>query len=296
MKKILIILSLSLLSTNTLASVVASSESTGKSCGDNCTWSLDSDGTLTISGSGEMSNFGWNNSPWYASRDSITSLKISDKITSIGNNAFLRLGNLSSVTIPASVKTIGSYAFYKMPNLQEVNFAENSQLESIDRQGFSNNPLLTTISLPEGLKSFGYNTFWVDQDLGDGLVGLVIPESVETIGTPGIGAGLAGIKNIYCSAAQINGGVCDSSKIRDYYYDNEDGFDRYPEDGVQVYRYEKEGNHYNIYDANGRLISQYGSMTDFGTNNFYEGKRIYTVDEATKAVKGNKNTFSIRYR
>ncbi|MGN1320599.1 MAG: hypothetical protein ACI4U6_05745, partial [Acutalibacteraceae bacterium] len=55
-------------------------------CGENVTWSLDTDtGVLTISGSGDMSNYDWSNdAPWYSQRSSIKSVSIENGVTSIG--------------------------------------------------------------------------------------------------------------------------------------------------------------------------------------------------------------------
>ena len=50
------------------------------------------DGTLTISGTGDMPD--WESAAdvlWYDSRDSITAVVIEEGVTSIGNNAFAQL-------------------------------------------------------------------------------------------------------------------------------------------------------------------------------------------------------------
>ena len=86
------------------------------------TASLDSEGTLTISTTKEdgeaMPDFGdarpgfdSNLIPWVSDRQSILSVVIENKVTTIGNNAFNGCYNLSSVTIPESVTGIGVYAF-----------------------------------------------------------------------------------------------------------------------------------------------------------------------------------------
>lgn len=62
--------------------------------GDNLTWTLDSVGTLTISGSGDMQNYeSYGNSsnlwaPWQPYRDEIQCVVIEDGVTSIGSYAF----------------------------------------------------------------------------------------------------------------------------------------------------------------------------------------------------------------
>lgn len=66
--------------------------------GDNITWVLDDDGTLTLSSSGEMKDYDWNNSPWY-SNEKVIKASISEGITSIGNYVFYVCSGLTSVTI-----------------------------------------------------------------------------------------------------------------------------------------------------------------------------------------------------
>ena len=57
-------------------------------CGDSASWILDN-GVLTISGSGDMSDYSTSNDPgWYSDRLSVKSIVIEDGITSIGKMAF----------------------------------------------------------------------------------------------------------------------------------------------------------------------------------------------------------------
>lgn len=83
-------------------------ETASGACGDNLTWSLDDTGTLTISGTGAMTNY--DNSfdlPW---RDSLTAIKtatIEDGVTSIGNYAFQYCTDLTNIAISDSVTCIG---------------------------------------------------------------------------------------------------------------------------------------------------------------------------------------------
>lgn len=59
-------------------------------CGTNLTWTLDDNGTLTISGNGKMKDYGLYGgaqSPWLGSSE-ITSIVIENGVTSIGDRAF----------------------------------------------------------------------------------------------------------------------------------------------------------------------------------------------------------------
>ena len=108
-------------------SVGASSGTTGE-----CTWTLDDNGVLTISGNGEMGDYGNLTLPW---GDNITSVIINDGVTSIGGAAFRHCTGLTSVTIPDSVTSIGDYAFYGCTGLTSVTSPDN--VTSIGWNAFS---------------------------------------------------------------------------------------------------------------------------------------------------------------
>ena len=62
---------------------------TSGTCGEALTWTLDEAGTLTISGTGDMTD--WSDAagtPWYAFHDSIETVVIENGVTSIGEYAF----------------------------------------------------------------------------------------------------------------------------------------------------------------------------------------------------------------
>ena len=89
------------------ASTVASG-----TCGEKLTWVLYEDGTLEISGTGAMTDFGLNQAPWAYESDLIKTVKINSGATSIGTYAFYQCYNLTNVTIPDSVTVINNEAFY----------------------------------------------------------------------------------------------------------------------------------------------------------------------------------------
>ena len=89
---------------------VFSSASSG-TCGENLTYTLDDEGTLIISGTGNMTDFNFGKVPWNSSRESIKKVIIEDGATSICSFAFYNCINLESITIPYGVTKIGEEAF-----------------------------------------------------------------------------------------------------------------------------------------------------------------------------------------
>jgi|GEM_PF-3494875 len=87
-------------------------------CGVNLTWTLDTNtGLLEINGTGPMDDWtvhgSFDSRPWSAHKESIRNVRISEGVTTIGDNAFTNFANITTVHIPASVTHIGSHAFYR---------------------------------------------------------------------------------------------------------------------------------------------------------------------------------------
>ena len=83
------------------------------SCGENLTWTLNTDGLLTISGTGEMEDYSsYGNVPWNGLVGKINCVVIRNSVTSIGDSAFWGCTGLTSITIPDSVTSIGSSFAY----------------------------------------------------------------------------------------------------------------------------------------------------------------------------------------
>ena len=120
-------------------------------CGDNLTWTLDGDGTLTISGTGEIQAYDWNSTPWAYYSDKITTLIINEGVTSIGN--FSECSNLTSVTIPDSVTNIRGWAFFACSSLTSVNIPDS--VTRIGSDAFARCSSLTSVNLPDSLTYIG---------------------------------------------------------------------------------------------------------------------------------------------
>ena len=127
-------------------------------CGANVTWTLDSNGTLTISGSGAMKDCASpSESPWYNNRGQIKSVTIEQGVTSIGKGAFLYCSSLTSVSIPSSVTSIGNYAFQNCSSLISVTIP--SGVTSIGDYAFENCSSLISVTIPNSVTSIGHLAF-----------------------------------------------------------------------------------------------------------------------------------------
>ena len=171
--------------------------------GSNVTWTLGSNGLLTISGTGEMENCQSSGSqPWYHNRSKITKTVITGGVTSIGANAFRGCTGLTSVTIPDSVTSIGKSAFYNCTGLKEVIYNAKAitdgsyafqgvgtaavgmkvvfgkSVEKIPSNIFYNCESLTSVTILDSVTSIGD---WVFSGCA-GLTSVTIPDSVTSIG------------------------------------------------------------------------------------------------------------------
>lgn len=89
---------------------ISETGATSGTTGD-CTWSLDDNGTLTISGNGAMENYNYWSNNYAPYGTNITKVTIADGVTNIGNCAFSGCTGLTSIDIPDSVTSIGDFRF-----------------------------------------------------------------------------------------------------------------------------------------------------------------------------------------
>ncbi len=102
-------------------------------CGDKASWTLDSEGTLTISGTGDINEESfWNsyknetgiesyNDLW----DSLNRVVVKKGITSLPDNLFAKCTNIVSVSLPDSLKSIGSCTFCQCKKLETIKIPES---------------------------------------------------------------------------------------------------------------------------------------------------------------------------
>ena len=147
-------------------------------CGDNLTWTLNTkDSTLTILGTGEMTNYDSSSSaPWYDYTIYIKYVTLPDGLTSIGKSAFESCSGLTSVTIPNSVTSIGDGAFKSCWDLTSITIPNS--VTSIGWSAFAYCRSLTSITIPNSVTSIGNSAFYECSS----LTSITIPNSVTSIG------------------------------------------------------------------------------------------------------------------
>lgn len=137
----------------TLLPIGASADDHG-SCGETLTYTyVEADKTLTISGSGEMTDYKVPNEwgehvPWIDYQNNIEHIVIEPGVASIGNAAFFRCENMKTVKIPAGVTCIGHEAFHYCYDLTSLTIPQS--VDSIGSQAFQGCSGLTSIVVEEG--------------------------------------------------------------------------------------------------------------------------------------------------
>ena len=175
-------------------------------CGDSMTWTLDDSGNLTLSGSGEMWNYVYDDSPFkgYEIRKAtieygitsigdyafmgctgMTELTLPNSVTSIGRGTFVDCSGLTELTLPSSVTSIGVAAF-SSNGLEKITVESgNSRYDSRDNCNSiietETNTLIAGCKssiIPNSVTSIGINAF----EGCSGLTKLTLPNSVTSIG------------------------------------------------------------------------------------------------------------------
>ena len=169
-------------------------------CGENLTWTLDENGLLTISGSGDMSDYNsLDCGPWQEYAENILKIVVEpgvtrigdyafklcynaqevslpDSLTGSGQSAFMNCAALQSVTVPAAVTEIGEWAFGHCGALTDVQLS--AAITEIPHHAFYNCGSLQNISIPGSVTAIGDNAF----EGCNSLETISLPSGLETIG------------------------------------------------------------------------------------------------------------------
>ena len=139
----------------------AATVASGK-CGDSAKWTLDAEGTLTISGTGATYDF-FNDynctAPWYDAelRLQIKKAVVNKGITYVGTYAFRDCAELTSVSLPAGLEEMGSSVFRYCESLTSITIPAG--VTSIGGDFFYGCASLKSVTLPDSLWDAGGCTF-----------------------------------------------------------------------------------------------------------------------------------------
>ncbi len=162
-------------------------EAKKKKLGNNLFWELTDDGTLTISGNGEMKAFrDWGGNvrkyPWYKQRKLIQKIVIEEGVTSIPDYVFWDSDyNNIPITIPNSMKYIGCSNLRGIVHITDINVWLNSVSKSYScgwYRLFVNGKEIKNLIIPNSIRKISDNSF---NGCGS-LVTVTISNSVTSIG------------------------------------------------------------------------------------------------------------------
>ena len=179
--------------TVTAYEILASGNCGAEGDGSNVTWTLDSEGTLTISGTGAMADYELvleypyhYTTPWHDTdndgkyqNSNIKKVVVEEGVTHIGNSAFKDFTELTSISIPNTVKSIGNGSVSYCRKLESLVIPDS--VTSIGKEAFDENRMLTSVTIGNSVESIGDYAF---SSVGCGAgtnFTITLPKSVTSI-------------------------------------------------------------------------------------------------------------------
>ena len=208
--------------TGNISAVYAEDVFSGK-CGENLTWNLDSDGILTIDGTGAMTDYSLSegNTPeWSEYKDKVNKVIINGA-ENISDYAFYIFPELTEVIISDSVKSIGKLSFGGCEKLKEITIPESVTSAGLvafggtqwlaDRQAESPYVVVNDILIDATTKTTDAYNIPNVREIADfafqntDVKSVYIPETVEKIGN-GAFMGCENLKNVLFGHGQYENG------------------------------------------------------------------------------------------
>ena len=169
-------------------------------CGNDVTWSLSEDGTLTIAGNGETWDYDGVINPWADYKEKIVKIEIEEGVTYIGNYlfSFLRASdggphpyrNVKSMTFPKSLKRFGNYTFFNFHRIETLRIASDlsswCKMVDIGKDALifkanhiylDNNEISRDLVIPDDVEKIADYAFRIFR-----LNSVTIPSSVKSVG------------------------------------------------------------------------------------------------------------------
>ena len=126
-------------------------EKTGE-CGEGLSYTLEDDGTLTITGNGKIDAGAFSDVP------AIRNVIINEGVSDIGDSAFSDTWNIVSISLPKSIKRIESSAFGVCRSLESVNIPEG--VVYIGKDAFACCFAMRELYIPDSLTDIGDSAFF----------------------------------------------------------------------------------------------------------------------------------------
>ncbi|EFL44796.1 hypothetical protein HMPREF9296_0567 [Prevotella disiens FB035-09AN] len=134
------------------------------SIGENLKWSFTDDGTLTISGKGEMQHaegnsvYAWGGENPQVKRNDIKKVVVQEGVTSLAEYICWDFANLQEVTLPKSLTKLGKQCFKLCTALKSITLPDNITL--IEESAFEGCSALETVTFPKNLKEVSEKAFY----------------------------------------------------------------------------------------------------------------------------------------
>ena len=170
------------------AAALADNAPIGGSCGKSVTWAL-KDGTLTISGSGEMADYdGDNPAPWKKHGEEIKSVVVADGVTKLSSAMFDGLTAATAVSFGSKVSGLDGNMLGLAHALESITVSDKNASYCV-KDGVLYNKSMTTLvrypeskagaafTVPDGVKVIGSDAF----SSCNNLTSLTLPTSVTTL-------------------------------------------------------------------------------------------------------------------
>ena len=134
------------------------------SIGDNLKWTFTDDGTLTISGKGEMQHaegnsvYAWGGENPQVKRNDIKKVVVQEGVTSLAEYICWDFANLQEVTLPKSLTKLGKECFKHCTALKSITLPDDITL--IEESAFEECSALETVTFPKNLKEVSAKAFY----------------------------------------------------------------------------------------------------------------------------------------
>lgn len=140
------------------SSSAATVKYSGTNGGPNLHWTIDTDGLLTLYGSGETYDFeALAYAPWHAYRYEVKSILVQHGVTGLGKNCFTGFNQVTAVTLSYTVAKIGESAFNSCTALPSIGLPPS--VNYIGDSAFMYCQSLTSLAIPDAVTYIGNGAF-----------------------------------------------------------------------------------------------------------------------------------------